>query len=616
MATLRIALAQIGPVAGAVARNSALIQNAIMAATTGRADVLLTPEMAVSGYPAEDLLGEPSFLTDVEQAVTALAAAVPDDLLAVLGAPMRIQALPEAGGARLSGSTRLDSSHRTQRNVVALAHAGQVRAAISKVLLPEYSVFDDARWASPGVLGQSTAIVSGVRVGFAICEDIWPDEEDTRPDSDSPVADSVAASIAAQGAQVLLVSNASPFYAGKPAERERLVTRLAHRTGLTVVYLNAAGAQDELVFDGGSMAIAPSGEVLFRAPLFTTGTFIIDVEVPAQPIARQHGDLEFTTARLSGPRPPVEPLITEPMDEEEETYTALVHGLGDYVRNNGFQHVLLGLSGGLDSALAAAIAVDALGPDAVRGIGMPGPYSSTGSVTDAQALAVNLGIRFDVISIKETYEAELALLGEHLTGPGVAVAKENIQARLRALHLMTLANATGAMLINTGNRSEAAVGYFTLGGDSSGGYAPLKDIPKTLAYRLSEWRNSAAEKNGAVPPIPADTITKAPSAELAPDQVDSNSLPEYPVLDYILRRYLEDLASADEIVAGLITQGHAVAEAQATVLRVLTMTDRAEHKRRQVAPGLKVTRRAFGRDRRVPITNGRIHHVTDGALPR
>lgn len=582
--TLRIALAQVNAISGAIGHNTNLVHEAMITAADAGADILLTPEMVLSGYPAEDLLGERQFVADCEAALGRIAYNSPAGLLTVVGTPI---ATANAHG--------VDAMDRTVANVVALAQDGTVHGHVAKVLLPEYSVFDDARWVAPGHAVPRTAEINGVLVGFAICEDVWTDK--------------IALDAARQGAQVLLVANASPYAHGKPAVRESMLVALARKAGLTVVYANAVGGQDEVVYDGGSMVIGPDGTVLMRAPLFETGTFVMDIPVPE----RTQPGIPFTriTAGTITPKPALPaPVIAQPLDPDAEMYAALVTGLGDYVRNNGFKQVLLGLSGGLDSALAAILAVDALGADSVRGIGMPGPYSSEHSVTDAKALAENMGIRFDILPIKDTYEAEVAILGGLLDGPGVAVAKENIQARLRALHLMTIANATNALVINTGNRSEAAVGYFTLGGDSSGGYAPLKDVPKTVAYALSQWRNKVAEDAGLTPPIPQSTIVKPPSAELAPDQEDTDSLPPYPVLDRILALYLERMASAAEIVEDLVAAGGIDRTyAEETVLRVLRMTDRAEHKRRQVAPGLKVTARAFGKDRRVPITNGRQHHL-------
>ena len=554
---MKVAIAQLNAVAGAIEANVAGIASAIAASVD--ADVLVTPEKAVSGYPVEDLLGEKAFLADVEAAVASLATVVPPGLVAAIGAPMRADALPVEGGATIRGAG-VDAFDRDVFNVLALARDGQVFAAHSKALLPTYGVFDDSRWVVPGSAdGQDLFEIAGEKVAFAICEDVWTPE--------------IAVQAAARGATVLLVANASPYYGGKPSDRVELIRDTAVETGMTVVYVNAVGGQDEVVFDGGSFVVGPTGDLLFRAPLFTEGVWTVDLSA-------------------------VGPIAPWPDTVEEETYGALVLGFRDYVLNNGFgtTGVVLGLSGGLDSALAACIAVDALGPGLVRGIGLPGPYSSAGSLDDAYALASSLGIRFDVVPISASVEAAHAELGDLLDGPGGAVARENVQARIRGAYLMDTANAQGLMMVNTGNRSEAAVGYFTLGGDSSGGLAVLKDVLKTQAYRLAAYRNSVS------PDIPTSTITKPPSAELAPDQVDSNSLPPYEVLDAILVAYLEELQSAAEIAESLDLPGD-------LVLRVLGMVDRAEHKRRQVAPGLMVSKRPFGRGRRMPITSGRRHHL-------
>lgn len=597
MHALRVTVAQLNPIAGDVAANTGALREAVAQAAAVGADILLTPEKSVSGYPVEDLLGEVAFLEDVEQAVRQLSTEVPAGLLAAFGAPMREDAVPRLGGATIRGE-RLDARDRDVFNVMALATDGALVAAHSKAMLPTYDVFDDSRWVVPGSsTEQSTFVVGGVRVAFAICEDIW-------------TAD-VAEAAAARGAQVLLVASASPFHDGKVFERLARVRRVARDTGMTIVYANATGGQDEVVYDGGSFAVAPDGELLMAAPLFQAGTFTVDLPV------RPTEDPGVGEVHLGGDvgtidRPAVLRVLTEWPEGEAQTYAALVLGLRDYVCNNGFgdRGVVLGLSGGLDSALAAVLAVDALGVDRVRGLGLPGPYSSEHSVADARELAENLGIDFRVVSIRQSYEAAIAELGDLLDGPGAAVARENVQARIRGGFLMDTANAQQLMMLNTGNRSEAAVGYFTLGGDSSGGLAILKDVLKTEAYRLADWRNAEAVKRGEVPPIPQSTLTKPPSAELAPEQVDTDNLPPYPVLDAILIGYLEQMkparAIADEVAASFDLPLHQVEQ---TVLRVLAMTDRAEHKRRQVAPGIQVSRRPFGRARRMPITSGRTHHL-------
>jgi len=596
--TLRVALAQISLTAGDLDGNGARIAGAIAKALAAGADILLTPEMAISGYPVEDLLGEHAFLDDVEVAVAQVASAVPANLVAVIGAPVRTAFLPVAGGGRPAPAHRLDANTRDVRNAALLACGGAVVAAHTKSLLPTSSVFDDSRWVLPGPIGQDLFTIGGARVGVAICEDVWSSE----------VADAAAAA----GAQVLLVINASPYYRGKPEIRLAMLAALAARTGMVLCYTNASGGQDELVFDGGSLVLTPDGQILLRAPLFTEGVFVVDIPLPSLPAAASAAALGATPAT----RPALVGVHAVWPTGAEALYAAVVLGLRDYVNRNGARKVVLGLSGGLDSALAAVIATDALGPARVWGVAMPGPYSSPGSVTDALALAANLGIRCEQVSIQGPFEAELKVLGPLLDGPGSGVARENIQARLRSLVVLSLANAAGStMMVNTGNRSEAAVGYFTLGGDSCGGFAPLRDVSKTTVYELARWRNEFARAAGRTPPIPASTLTKPPSAELAPGQVDTSSLPAYDVLDDILEGYLEDMFGPDELVARLVNRfGMDAPAATRTVLRTLAMVDRAEHKRRQVAPGIKLTRRQVGgRDRRVPITNRRAHHTTERA---
>ena len=563
-----IAVAQIHSIAGDIAGNSKKLSDAIEYAHSHGASILVTPEMSLSGYPVEDLLGDEAFLSDVEVAAYALAATVPVDMTVLIGAPLRDTVVPHSGGTARRLSEHLDATTRNVWNAVLVARGGEVMAVHAKTLLPTYGVFDDSRWMKPGPVDQELIDVDGVLVGLAVCEDVWTDE--------------VARAAASKGAKILLVPNASPDSVGKPEFREAMLSSLAKNTGMTIAYANSVGGQDEVVYDGGSLIISDGGETLLRAPLFHEGTFVAE---GVQPWA----------------------------DENAQVWRALVLGLRNYVRDNGFQSVIVGLSGGIDSAAAAAIAVDALGAENVHGIGMPGPYSSEGSVTDARILAERFGISFDILTIKDTVLAEEAIIGGMITGaPGEKIARENIQARLRALHLMTLANANNWMMLNTGNKSEAAVGYFTLGGDSSGGFAILKDVYKTKVYELCEWRNRIAEESGNIAPIPRDTITKPPSAELAPDQEDTDSLPPYPLLDFILVEYLEKQSSAASTVAKLMDNGwgHLGEEHLANeVLRVHRMVDRAEHKRRQVAPGVKITSRAFGKDRRMPITARRVHHI-------
>jgi NAD+ synthase (glutamine-hydrolysing) len=591
--SLRVTVAQMHSVAGDLAGNTARAIQALNRAVADSADIVVYPEMALTGYPVEDLLGDDGFMADAEDALSEFAAHVPDTIVALVGVAVRTCSVPPLGGANLPSPVVLDASVRTRRNIVAVVSDGRVIAAHAKTLLPTYGVFDDSRWVEAGPLGQDLIDVRGVPVGLAICEDVW-----TRD---------VAEDAVNRGAALLIAVNASPYAIGKATAREAMLADLARDLDTQVLFVNAVGGQDEVVYDGTSALIHPLAGVTWRAPRF------VEVDTSIDVTGLTAGWVAGAVPTLTQPVPERGPVAgvsvgAEPLNDGlESMWKALETGVRDYVHGNGFTAVLVGLSGGLDSAVAATLACDALGPANVRGVGMPGPYSSDGSVTDARDLATNLGIQFDVISIRSTYDAEEALISPYIDGaPGAAVARENIQARLRALHLMTIANAHGLLLLNTGNRSESAVGYFTLGGDSSGGFAPLRDLPKVTLYELATWRNAASGSEL----IPRSTIEKPPSAELAPDQRDTDSLPPYPVLDAILRAYLEDMLSATAIVDRWLEQRWTEDSrdvAAGTVVRVLTMTDRAEHKRRQVAPGVKVTSRAFGKDRRMPITSGRVH---------
>lgn len=570
---LKVALAQLPVHAGDLDGNVTALLDAAYSAYDAGARVLLAPEMFLPGYVVDDLLGDPDFILSLMTATRLVARRAPRDMLVLFGTALPVEFL-SADEKALLDPVALDAKKRTLVNALVAVKDGQLVHLAVKSLLPTYGVFDDARWFVPAAHPSPLLEVDGIRLGLAVCEDVW----------DTPVVDALAAA----GADVLLVANASPFTVGKPALREQLMAEHASRTQLPAVYVNLVGGQDELVYDGSSFAVDATGAVFVRLPAFTPA-----VEVVTVPLA------------AGSPAPaPLAPIL----EEDESIYRALVTALRDYVNGSGLTGgVILGLSGGLDSALAATIAVDALGPEAVRGVLMPGPYSSEHSITDAQDLAANLGLgRVDVLGISSVFDAEVATLGPLLAGPGVAVATENIQARARALHLMTLANATGAMVINTGNKSEASVGYFTLGGDSSGGFAILKDVYKTKAYSLAYWRNAQAEAAGKVPPIPVSTLEKPPSAELAADQQDTDSLPPYPIMDATLVGLLEErttraiLARELELVFELPSN---YSSWEDLVARVSGLLARAEHKRRQVAPGVKVTERAYGRDRRYPIVN-------------
>lgn len=641
MTTLRVMLAQTTTRVGDLPGNAATLTAAVAAAERARADVLVTPEMAVTGYPVEDLLAEAELVGGAMGAVTGVAATT-GRTVALLGSPWHVGRLPDAGGAGALGWSA-DALERPLRNVAAVAHAGRVVAAHAKSLLPTYSVFDDARHFAPGARRQSLYSVrtpdGPVTFGVLICEDVWDP--------------ALAVEAAAAGAQVLLVPNASPYHVGKPALRLAQVAAAARAAGVPIAYCNTVGGQDEVVFDGGSFVVDADGRLLARARSFAADELVVDVPLaprrdharaadPGRTAARAAG-LAWGTDRVARPStgrydvvdlgvthasraPLAPPVVTPALDVDAEVYAAIVTGFGDYCRRVGLPRVVLGLSGGIDSALAAVVAVDALGADAVWGIGMPGPYSSAGSVDDARELAANLGIRFDVVPIVDAYAERRDALDGLLAGAAGAgrspsgtvdpVAWENLQARLRGTTLMTVANATAALVCTTGNRSESAVGYVTLYGDSCGTAPnPLGDLLKTTVtrrdgsvlpgvYGLAAWRNAQAAAAGRVPPIPAATLTKPASAELAPDQQDTDSLPPYPVLDRLLLAFLEDHATAQELARTLVDEdGWEVGAAVATVNRVLALVDRSEFKRRQAPVRIKVSRLAFGRDRRMPMAN-------------
>ncbi|WP_127782967.1 NAD+ synthase [Rhodococcus sp. X156] len=602
--TLRIALAQLPVQVGALAANAATASAAMAAAERAGADLCLTPEMHLSGYPLEDLLTMPDLLTATAATVNQLAT-TSGSCLTLLGAPMHTADLPAAGEAAATPG-RLDALARPIRNVAVAVHGGAVLAAVAKRRLPTYAIFDDARHVAPGPQQTTLITVAGVQVTVLICEDLWDD--------------ALVDAAAADGAQAIVVLNASPFHVGKAALREQLVCDAAARTGCAVAYVNTVGAQDEIVFDGASLVAGPDGALLARAAAFTPDLLILDVPVgeprplhvtPAAAVPAQPG------ARPPLPAPGCAPGLTG----EEAVYSAAVLGLREYFAKTRFTRAVLGLSGGIDSALVATIACDALGPDNVWGVGLPGPYSSRGSVDDAQALADNLGMRFDVVPIGGAVGERLDTLDALLQAPdgqrpaGFAVAQENLQARMRAVTLMALANTHDLLLLTTGNKSESAVGYMTVGGDALGTAPnPVGDAWKSTVtysdgtvmpgvYALARWRNAHATSLGQTPPIPASTLTKPPSAELAEGQLDSDSLPPYEVLDPVLAAFLEEHATPDECVQLLVEGGMDAGAADALVRRVLRLIETSEWKRRQAGPRIKLTRLAFGRDRRMPIAS-------------
>jgi len=542
--TFRVACAQLNLRVGGIGANAESIMAAMAWAEGHEADILLLPELAITGYPPEDLLLRRSFIDDNLDALDRITAAS-GRVVTVVGFVDRVA----------DDHHPDDSIPRRLANAAAILGNGRRLGTYHKVLLPNYGVFDEARYFVPGDSPDAVWKIGDVVCGVSVCEDIWSP-------SGPPTQQAEA------GAKILFNINGSPYHVGKGNERADLLADQARRSEVPVVYLNLVGGQDELVFDGESMVFDATGQLIYRAPQFREELFYVDVIVG-----------EDQPAVDVGPR----------MSEEEEVYTALVTGLADYVRKNDFTEVVIGLSGGIDSALTAAIAVDALGPEAVWGVTMPTRYSSDGSIADSRTLADNLGCRFEMIPIDDVFAEFLDSLDEQFADTDPNVAEENLQARIRGAILMALSNKFGSMVVATGNKSEMAVGYATLYGDMAGGYAVLKDVLKTWVYRLARWRNREGEV------IPAATIDKPPSAELRPDQLDSDSLPDYDTLDGILEMYVEqDLAVRDIVAAGF---------PPTVVERVARLVDRNEYKRRQAAPGVRITEKAFGRDRRLPITN-------------
>ena len=553
---IRIGLAQVNPTVGDLSGNRELILKFARHAKSGGAHILLFPEMVLTGYPVEDLAMRPSFRDGSRRAINELALALAEsefeDLVSVVG--------------------YLDESESgSPQNAIAIIYRGEIKARYIKHHLPNYGVFDEFRNFTPGNTSLIVRI-HGIDVGFAICEDIWQDG--------GPVAE-----LANRGAGLLLVPNGSPFEKAKDDKRLELASRRAREVGAPLVYVNMVGGQDDLVFDGDSIVVDAGGKLIARSPQFVEGLALVDLEAR---LRSADPDLVITDIPIAK----YEKLKIgkiDALDTYGEIWEALVLGLKDYVTKNGFKSVALGLSGGIDSALVAVIAVDALGPQAVHAIALPSRYSSTHSLEDALALALNTGLNYRVISIEPMVTAYLNSI--NLDG----LAEENLQARVRGTTLMGLSNQEGHLILATGNKSELAVGYSTLYGDAVGGFAPIKDIFKVDVWNLAKWRNDQAIKRGETPPIPTNSISKEPSAELRPGQKDSDSLPEYPILDQILAIYIEKAGSVDAIVAAGFDR--ALAE------KVILMVDRAEFKRRQYPPGPKVSSLAFGKDRRLPMTS-------------
>jgi NAD+ synthase (glutamine-hydrolysing) len=577
MPQLRLALCQVNVTVGAIAANTEIVVARTQEAAAAGAQLVAFPEMVLTGYPVEDLALRRSFQAASRAALEALAGRLLADGLGEIAVVVGYL------DTDISARPRLGSPAGAPSNALAVLHGGRVVIRSAKHHLPNYGVFDEFRYFVPG--GTLPVVrLHGIDVAFAICEDIWQDG--------GPVAAAGGASVG-----LLVVINGSPYELNKDDTRLALCTRRAAEAGATLAYVNLVGGQDELVFDGDSLVVSPAGEVLARAPQFTEAVLVVDLELPAgpaDPVDLGAGDVTVERSLISGePLPEWDPravAVPPRLTAEAEVYAALVTGLGDYVRKNGFRSVTLGLSGGIDSALTAAIACDAIGAGNVYGVSMPSRYSSDHSRSDADDLAARLGCQYRVVPIEPMVAAYLDAL--KLTG----LAEENLQARVRGTTLMGLSNAEGHLVLATGNKSELAAGYSTIYGDAVGGYAPLKDVPKTLVWKLSEWRNAEAERRGDTPPIPPNSITKPPSAELRPGQLDTDSLPDYAVLDDLLDDYVERDASAADLVADGFDP--------ALVERILRLVDLAEYKRRQYPPGTKIGARAFGRDRRLPITNG------------
>jgi NAD+ synthase (glutamine-hydrolysing) len=553
---LRVALAQVNPTVGDLVGNAALIKDGVAAAAAQGAQIAIFPEMVLTGYPVEDLALRPSFQQASRAALAKLATEIDHSIVAIVGYLDQVVTTEGAG---------------KPQNKVAVISGGEVKASYAKCHLPNYGVFDEYRNFAPG--DQTLVVrIHGVDVGIAICEDLWIDG-------------GITAQLAARKPGLVIVPNGSPYERNKDDIRLSLVTGRARQAGAPLVYVNMTGGQDDLVFDGDSIVVNAAGDVIARAPQFEDGIMLVDIDVATR---TSTPDVIISDDEVSLERTLV-PGIAHRLGDEEEIWNAIVVGLRDYVAKNGFTSVLVGLSGGIDSALVAALAVDALGPDRVHGVGMPSKYSSDHSLADARQMAANTGLRFRVVEIQKMVDAYIQELS--LTG----LAEENVQARVRGTTLMGLSNQEGHLVLATGNKSELACGYSTLYGDAVGGYAPIKDIYKTDVWALSRWRNQVAREAGETPPIPENSITKEPSAELRPDQKDSDSLPEYEILDRVLKAYVDDDLGRDALIAAGFDKE--------LVMRVIGLVDRAEYKRRQYPPGTKVSQRAFGKDRRLPMTS-------------
>lgn len=568
MRSVRLAMGQVNVTVGDLEGNVRKITETITRAKAQGATMVLLPELAISGYPPEDLLLKPDFIHACQRAL--------DDVRRASTGVVTLVGFP-------------DRTDHDIYNAAAIIQDGQLLGVYHKQFLPNYGVFDENRYFG---VGSRVPIFDfdGDMVGVNICEDIWYPTGPHQLQADA-------------GAELLLNLSASPYFRAKGYSRERMLATRAADNVAIVAYCNLVGGQDEIVFDGWSVIYGPTGELIARGPAYEEALILADLDLDSvfrerlhDPRRRKVGVPErivrygAASIRPTADATPIKPIISPMLDPVGEVYQALCLGLQDYVRKNGFTKVALGLSGGIDSAFTATLAADALGAENVLGVSMPSRYSSDHSKSDAQILAENLGIKYMTVPIEGPFAAYLQALEEPFAGEDINLAEENLQARIRGNYLMALSNRFGYLVLATGNKSEAAVGYATLYGDMAGGFSPIKDVYKMWVYALSNWRN---EHKGAV--IPQNSITKPPSAELKPGQVDQDSLPPYEVLDAILERYIEE----DYSVAEIVEEGYD----EATILRVIRMVDRNEFKRRQAAPGIKISTRAFGKDRRLPITN-------------
>ena len=553
-----MALAQVNPTVGDLSGNAALIKDYFARAAEGGADMVAFPELAITGYPPEDLLLKPSF---VRQNLEILR-----DLAKTLKGP-----------AAVIGFVDHDKAGRLY-NAAAVVAGGRVRGVYHKEELPNYGVFDEKRYFAEGT-GLPLFVIRGVQIGVTVCEDAW-------------IGDGPVQGVARNGAEVVLNINASPYHRDKSFERQVLFRQRARDNKVFFLYVQTVGGQDELVFDGDSLTYAPDGRLLVRGAQFEEELVLVDIDLPDKARRIKKGaevvQISKASARKKPPLP--ERHARRGMDRVEEVYSALQLGTRDYIRKNGFASVVMGLSGGIDSSLTAVIAADAIGAENVVGIAMPSEISSSESLEDAKELATNLGIQFDVLAIAGIQRAFMDALADPFAGTKPGLAEENLQARIRGTILMALSNKFGHLVLTTGNKSEMATGYSTLYGDMAGGFAVLKDVPKTLVYELSAWRNSYG-----LAAIPDRVFTKPPSAELRLGQTDQDELPPYDELDPILSAYVEEDRSIREMIA--------LGYDEKTVRKVVEMVDRSEYKRRQAPPGVKITARAFGKDRRLPITN-------------